>query len=188
MHSGALNGIIKHNLKDTLYPSVALSFHDMHEYTKTLTKFGEHIKEKKDEETSILKRFFRYEDKFVWLTPFAHSADKERTGGFTDDEYFLLNLRTKVHVREYFEMAQKWGADFVVAPIEQATASSGKKKRKRSLKAASKHLNNLAKLMREEEVPILASVLLGDENGLDSFEMRHFIKSVLTKVDGAEDP
>jgi len=29
------------------------------------------------------------------------------------------------------------------------------------------------------EIPVLASVMLGDEAGLDNFEMRHYIKEVL---------
>jgi hypothetical protein len=186
--SGALNGIIKHNLKDTKYPGVALSLHDMHEYTNTLAKFKDHLRVKEPETTSLLKRFFRYEDKLVWLTPFAHSGDKERTGGFNDEEHFLLNLKTKVHAKEYFDMAQNWGADFVVAPCEQVTASSGKRKRKRSLKAAGKHISQLSKLMAEEDVPLLASVTLGDDTGLDNYEMRQFISQVLTKKEGEEDP
>lgn len=90
-------------------------------------------------QTDVFKRFFRYEDKLVWLTPFSYSADREKTGGFNDDDWYLLNSKTKVKVDEYFTMAQKWGADVVVSPCEQATITSGKKKRKRSLKAAAKH-------------------------------------------------
>ncbi len=74
----------------------------------------------------------------VWLTPFAYSAEKERTGGFNDEEHLLLNLNTKVHMSEYFKLAQHMGPDFVVAPTEQITSNSGKKKRKRALKAAAK--------------------------------------------------
>ena len=66
----------------------------------------------------------------------------------------------------------------MVSPCEQVTLTSGKKKRKRSLNAAAKHAQTLAKLMKEE-IPVLASVMLGDEAGLDNFEMRHYIKEVL---------
>jgi hypothetical protein len=50
----------------------------------------------------VLKRFFRFEDKLLWLTPFAYSPDKERTGGFNDEEHLMLNLNTKVHMSEYY--------------------------------------------------------------------------------------
>ena len=40
---GALNGIIKHNLRETGYTQVALNLHDMHEYSETLSKFREHL-------------------------------------------------------------------------------------------------------------------------------------------------
>jgi len=33
---GALNGVIKHNLRDTKCDQVALNLHDMHEYSETL--------------------------------------------------------------------------------------------------------------------------------------------------------
>lgn len=154
--------------------------HDLHDYTGTMEKFIEHIKG--EEERSALKRFFRYEDKHVWLTPFSYSADqKERTGGFNDDEHFLLNLKTKVKVTDYFEMAGAWGPDFVVTPCEQVTAASGKKKRKRSLKAGAKHALALARLIRDagEDKAVLASVMLGDEGGLDTYEMRHFLRTVI---------
>jgi hypothetical protein len=76
----------------------------------------------------------------VFLTPFSHSHDsKERVSCFNDEEHLLLNFKTKVHVREYYQMAEKWGADIVVSPCEQVTSESGKKKRKRALKAAGKH-------------------------------------------------
>lgn len=151
---------------------MALSLHDMHEYKNTLTKFKEHTKAEAPE--SLLKRFFRYEDKMVWLTPFSYSTDRENTSGFNDEEHFQLNLRTKVHVKEYFDMAHQWGADFVVAPCEQVTHKSGKKKRKRSLKTAAKHVIQMRKVC--DDKPILASVMMGDETGLDNFEMRHYIK------------
>ena len=41
---GALNGIIKHNLKDQSYPGVSLNFHDIYEYSKILDKFKEQVK------------------------------------------------------------------------------------------------------------------------------------------------
>jgi hypothetical protein len=123
---GTLNGIIKHNLKDTNYTQVALNLHDMHEYTETLTKFKEHLgKSTKPlacqglpDSKSTLKRFFRFEDKLVWLTPFSYSEARERIGGFNDEEHFLVNSKTKMHVKEYFKMAEEFGPDFVVTPCE----------------------------------------------------------------------
>lgn len=97
----------------------------------------------------MLKRFFRFEDKLLWLTPFAYSPDKERTGGFNDEEHLMLNLNTKVHMSEYYQFASGMGPDFVVAPTEQITSHSGKKKRKRALKAAAKTSKQLAKIFRE---------------------------------------
>jgi hypothetical protein len=41
---GALNGIIKQNLKDSNYSQVSLNMHDMLEYSETLSKFKEYIK------------------------------------------------------------------------------------------------------------------------------------------------
>jgi hypothetical protein len=40
---GALNGILKHNLRDQTYPGVSLNFHDLFEYKFSLTKFKEHL-------------------------------------------------------------------------------------------------------------------------------------------------
>ena len=40
---GALNGIIKHNLKGQGYPCVSLNFHDIYEYSKILDKFSDHV-------------------------------------------------------------------------------------------------------------------------------------------------
>ena len=54
---------------------------------------------------------------------------------------------------------------------------SGKKKRKRSLKTAAKHAATLAKSLKDD-VPVIASVVLGDDNGLDNFEMRHYMKTM----------
>ena len=99
----------------------------------------------------MLKRFFRFEDKLVWLTPFAYSPDKERTGGFNDEEHLMLNLNTKVHMSEYYQFAGGMGPDIVVAPTEQITSHSGKKKRKRALKAAAKTSKQMAKMFRESE-------------------------------------
>ncbi len=39
---------------------------------------------------------------------------------------------------EYYQLAKDMNPDFVVAPTEQITSHSGKKKRKRALKAAAK--------------------------------------------------
>jgi hypothetical protein len=39
-------------------------------------------------------------------------------GGFNDEDYFLVNSKTKVHVRDYFKMSEEFGADFVVTPCE----------------------------------------------------------------------
>ena len=60
------------------------------------------------------------------------------------------------------------------------TQESGKKKRKRSLKASVKHAKILAKLLLEspDHPAVLSSVMLGDEAGLDNFEMRHYAKEV----------
>ena len=151
--------------------SVALALHDMHDFTKALTAFP----------GSEVKRFFRYEDKQVWLTPFSYSAEKEKTGGFNDEDHFLLNSRTKVSADAYFEMARKWAPDFIVTPCEQVTHTSGKKKRRRSLKAAAKHAVRMAKELKEGQ-PVIASVMLGDEHGLDTFEMRHYMNA----LDGVE--
>jgi len=185
---GALNGIIKHNLKGQGYPCVSLNFHDIYEYSKILDKFSDHVKHSQaaanlglPSEQSLLKRFFRFEDKLVWLTPFSYSPDKERTGGFNDEEHLLLNLNTKVHMNEYYKLARSnMGADFVVAPTEQITSNSGKKKRKRALKAAAKTSKQLAKMSRDEDVKavLLTGVTLGDEAGLDTFDMRNFVKEV----------
>jgi len=90
-----------------------LNFHDLHDFKQTLSKFKETISHKGDhqiqtgnpEVKSALKRFFRYEDKLLWLTPFSYSNEREKTGGFNDEEHFLLNSKTKVHVHEYFDMS-----------------------------------------------------------------------------------
>ena len=86
--SGALNGIIKHNLKEINYEMVSLNFHDMNDFKDTLYKFKESKKgEEKDENKpgNHLKRYFNYEDKLVMLAPFSYSADKEKVTGFNDD-------------------------------------------------------------------------------------------------------
>lgn len=120
----------------------------------------------------------------MWLTPFAYSADKERTGGFNDEEHLMLNLNTKVHMSEYYQFAKDMGPDFVVAPTEQITSHSGKKKRKRALKAAAKSSKQLAKIFKEDHEAathqpiLLTGVTLGDEGGLDTFDMRTFVKDV----------
>ena len=185
-----MKGIIKHNLNGTSFESVALNLHDMHDYSGAMKKFIPHIKEKEGADSSALKRYFRFEDKFVWLTPFSYSADREKTGGFNNEDSYLLHSRHKVDVSEYYSMACEWGADFVVSPCEQVTNTSGRKKRRRSLKAAAKHANKLAKLLKETEeqepIPLLASVVLGDESGLDNYEMRHYIRNVLQGEDGAQ--
>ena len=141
-------------------------------------------------EKSVLKRFFRYEDKIVWLTPFSYSDAREKVGGFNDEEHFLINSKTKIPAREYFKMAEEFGPDFVVTPCEQVTHESGKKKRKRSLKASVKHAKTLAKLLLDspEHPAVLSSVMLGDEGGLDNFEMRHYAKEVFGADDQEEDP
>lgn len=86
-------------------------------------------------------------------------------------------------------MAEEFGPDFVVTPCEQVTHESGKKKRKRSLKASVKHAKTLAKLLLDspEHPAVLSSVMLGDEGGLDNFEMRHYAKEVFG-ADQEEDP
>ena len=67
--------------------------------------------------------------------------------------------------------------DFVVAPCEQVTAKSGKKKRKRALKASSKHTQAMAKM--EKRPMLMASVTMGEEAGVDSFDMREYIKTMI---------
>ena len=42
---GALNGIIKHNLREQAYPGVSINFHDLFEYKLSLTKFREHLQQ-----------------------------------------------------------------------------------------------------------------------------------------------
>jgi tRNA-guanine family transglycosylase len=143
----------------------------MHDFTKAITAFP----------GNEVKRYFRYEDKQVWLTPFSYSTEREKTGGFNDEDHFLLNSRTKVSADSYFEMARKWAPDFVVTPCEQVTHTSGKKKRRRSLKTAAKHAVRMAKELKEGQ-PVIASVMLGDEHGLDTFEMRHYMNA----IDGVE--
>ena len=145
----------------------------MHDFTGAMGKFLARLSEGE----SAIKRYFRYEDKQVWLTPFSYSTEKEKTAGFNDEDQYLLNSRNKVSVETYFQMAKAWGADFVVTPCEQVTHISGKKKRKRSLKAAAKHAATLAKSLKDD-IPVIASVVLGDDNGLDSFEMRHYMKTM----------
>jgi len=110
-------------LRESTYDSVSLNLHDLHEYTDTLTKFREHLSKGLTApglptEKSVLKRFFRFEDKMVWLTPFSYSDARERVSGFNDEEHFLVNSRTKIHAREYFKMAEELGPDFVVTPCE----------------------------------------------------------------------
>ena len=85
----------------------------------------------------------------MWLTPFSYSETRERVGGFNDEEHLLVNSKSKVHVKEYFKMAEEFGPDFVVTPCEQVTHESGRKKRKRALKASAKHSKTLAKLLLE---------------------------------------
>ena len=68
-----------------------------------MTKYIEHIKTQ--DAPSAIKSFFKFEDKLVWLTPFAYSSERERTVGFADEDQLLLNFRHKVHVNEYYEMA-----------------------------------------------------------------------------------
>ena len=74
-----MNGIIKHNLRSIPYPSVSINLHDLHAYAETLKAFNAHINDKPPQEDekqakSVLKEFFKFEDKFVWLTPFSYSA------------------------------------------------------------------------------------------------------------------
>jgi hypothetical protein len=38
------------------------------------------------------------------FTPFPYSTDKERMGGYNDEDYYQLNGLEKVHVDQYFEM------------------------------------------------------------------------------------
>jgi hypothetical protein len=174
-------------LREQGYPAVSLNFHDLYEYKFSLNKFKEHIQIHShqrlgsDDESSLLKRFFRFDkNKLLWMTPFAYSGDKERTGGFNDEDHLLLNLNTKVPMTEYYEMAVTMGPDFVVAPTEQITSHSGKKKRKRALKASAKSSKTLAKIIRQQQhQPVLLTpVTLGDEGGLDTFDMRTFVKDV----------
>jgi hypothetical protein len=33
--------------------------------------------------------------------------------------------------------------------------------------------------MRDKDTPVIASVMLGEENGLDSFDMRQYLKDVV---------
>ena len=46
IYRGALNGIIKHNLRSVAYPSVSINLHDLHAYSETLTAFKSHVTEK----------------------------------------------------------------------------------------------------------------------------------------------
>lgn len=73
------------------------------------------------------------------FTPFSYSLDKERVSGFNDETHFQVNFKHKVHVNDYFDFAIQNGSDLIVAPCEQVTFTSGKKKRKRSQKAALKN-------------------------------------------------
>jgi hypothetical protein len=110
-------------LRESTYDSVSLNLHDLHEYTDTLAKFRKHLSKGLTApglptEKSVLKRFFRFEEKMVWLTPFSYSEAREKVSGFNDEEHFLVNSRTKIHAREYFKIAEELGPDFVVTPCE----------------------------------------------------------------------
>eukprot|EP00347_Sterkiella_histriomuscorum_P003481 403364131 len=199
---GALNGIIKHNLKEVNYQGVSLNFHDMYDYFPTLAKYREHLEKlnadllqnnqqnnQSDEQKleqqhakNPLKRYFNFDDKLVMFSPFSYSVDKEKVSGFNDETHFQVNFRHKVHVDKYFEFALQNTPDMIVSPCEQVTFTSGKKKRKRSQKAALKNFEQFQKLIKQHQdekqnenssdMALLMPVLLGDDDGLDSFEMK----------------
>jgi hypothetical protein len=53
------------------------------------------------------------------FSPFSYSADKEKVGGFNDEEHFLINNKHKVNVSEYFDFALNSNKpDIVVSPLE----------------------------------------------------------------------
>ena len=50
-------------------------------------------------------------------------------------------------VDEYFTLAMEYEPDLIINPCEQVTSTSGKKKRKRSIKAAIKNLEKFSRLI-----------------------------------------
>ena len=100
-YRGALSSMTKYNIKGVDYPLVSLNFVDLHGYAATLQKYQNHLEQKEidNPKRTHLKRYFNYQDKLVMLTPFPYSADnKERLGGFNDDQLLHLNNREKVYL------------------------------------------------------------------------------------------
>lgn len=61
------------------------------------------------------------------------------TLSMVDIKYSFFFLILQTHVQEYLDLALDHQPDIIVSPTEQVTLTSGKKKRKRSQKAALKH-------------------------------------------------
>lgn len=78
----------------------------------------------------------------------------------------------------YNQISDIGGADIMVVPCEQVTQDSGKKKRRRALKMSIKHSKAMAK-QENKQYALLSSVTIGDEKGLDTYEMREYIKEVV---------
>lgn len=53
-----------------------------------------------------MKKYFKHEDKIVFFTPFPYFKEKERVGGFNDDQHLLLNGREKVNIKDYYAMVE----------------------------------------------------------------------------------
>lgn len=87
---------------------------------------------------------------------------------------YNLFLILQTHVQEYLDLAMDHQPDLIVSPTEQVTLTSGKKKRKRSQKAALKHFTQLQRMLKEanSHSALLMPVLLGDDDGLDNYDMR----------------
>lgn len=72
--------------------------------------------------------------------------------------------------------------DIMVTPTEQVSKLSGKKKRKRAAKHSLKYFQQLQKKIKESGDQdsfgsLIVPVYLGDEAGIDSYEMKEFRKA-----------